>query len=223
MNHLFAPVIFGLAASLCWDSGDFSGGLASRRANVGSVVLTDYTVGLILLVTLALIGKEPVPAPADLARGKMGSAVPVSAVLTAALPVLFSAFAAGLTTLLQLSGFALAGLSIGLISWPQRTTEPPEGITLAVLVGVAFAASSSLSAGCIPPPPSGRWLQHAVFHRCVAPGDATAAQASAASNDRHTPRWCQLGSWMPLAMSCSCSLPTAIVSISPPLFLLSTL
>ncbi len=75
MNHLFAPVIFGLAASLCWGSGDFSGGLASRRANVGSVVLTDYAVGLVLLVTLALIGKEPVPAPVDLLwRGLAGVA-----------------------------------------------------------------------------------------------------------------------------------------------------
>ena len=111
MNHLYAPVIFGLAASLCWGSGDFSGGLASRSANVGSVVLTDYVVGLVLLVALALIGKEPVPAHADLlwgglagvagvigllsfyaalARGKMGIAAPVSAVLTAALPVLWN-------------------------------------------------------------------------------------------------------------------------------------
>jgi hypothetical protein len=60
-THLFAPGIFGLVASLCWDSGDLSGGLASRRAYAGSVVLTDYAVGLVLLVTLALIGKEPIP------------------------------------------------------------------------------------------------------------------------------------------------------------------
>ena len=50
---------FGLAASLCWGSGDFSGGLASRRAYVGSVVLIDYAVGLVLLLTLALIWREP--------------------------------------------------------------------------------------------------------------------------------------------------------------------
>ena len=46
-THLFATVIFGLGASLCWGSGDFSGGLASRRAYAGSVVLTDYAVGLV--------------------------------------------------------------------------------------------------------------------------------------------------------------------------------
>jgi hypothetical protein len=180
MNHLFAPVIFGLAASLCWGSGDFSGGLASRRANVGSVVLTDYAVGLVLLVTLALIGKEPVPVPVDLlwgglagvagvhgllsiyaalARGKMGSAALVSAVLTAALPVLFSAFTTGLPTLPQLGGFALAGLAIGLISCPQRTAEPPKGIGLALLAGCSFGCFSSSSARCIPPPLSGRWPQ----------------------------------------------------------------
>ncbi len=32
-THLFAPVIFGLAASQCRGSGDFSGKLVSRRAN----------------------------------------------------------------------------------------------------------------------------------------------------------------------------------------------
>jgi drug/metabolite transporter (DMT)-like permease len=158
-THLFAPVIFGLAASLCWGSGDFSGGLASRRAYVGSVVLTDYVVGFVLLVTLALLWKEPVPTPLDLlwgglagvagvlgllafysalARGKMGIAAPVSAVLTAALPVLFSAFTAGLPTLLQLGGFVLAGLSIGLISRPQRAEGSPQGIGLAMLAGCGF-------------------------------------------------------------------------------------
>ncbi len=159
MNHLFATVIFGLTASLCWGSGDFSGGLASRRAYTGSVVLTDYAVGLVLLVTLALIGKEPFPDPADLlwgglagvagvlgllsfyaalSKAKMGIAAPVSALLTVALPVLFSAFTVGLPTLLQLGGFVLAGLSIALISRPQRAKGSLQGIGLALMAGCGF-------------------------------------------------------------------------------------
>ena len=159
MNHLFATVIFGLTASLCWGSGDFSGGLASRRAYTGSVVLTDYAVGLVLLVTLALIGKEPFPDSADLlwgglagvagvlgllsfyaalSKAKMGIAAPVSALLTVALPVLFSAFTVGLPTLLQLGGFVLAGLSIALISRPQRAKGSLQGIGLALMAGCGF-------------------------------------------------------------------------------------
>ncbi len=159
MNHIFATVIFGLAASLSWGSGDFSGGLASRRANASSVVLAAYAVGFVLLVMLALIWKEPFPGPSDLlwgglagvagvlgllafysalSRGKMGIAAPVSAVLTAALPVLFSAFTAGLPRLLQLAGFVLALLAIWLISRPQPTKGPPQGIGLALLAGCGF-------------------------------------------------------------------------------------
>jgi drug/metabolite transporter (DMT)-like permease len=159
MNYLFAPVIFGLAASLCWGSGDFSGGLASRRANASSVVIAAYGVGFVLMVTLALIWREPFPAPVDLlwgglagvagvlgllafytalSSGKMGIAAPISAILTATLPVLFSAFTTGLPTLLQLGGFVLALLAIGLISRPEGTTGPQKGIGLAVLAGCGF-------------------------------------------------------------------------------------
>src|SRR5260370_27610555 len=86
MNRSFVTVIFGLAASLCWGSGDFSGGLASRRANASSVVIAAYTVGFVLLVTLALIWKEPFPLPADLLWGALAG---VAGVLC--LPSFFSA------------------------------------------------------------------------------------------------------------------------------------
>src|SRR5581483_3565500 len=61
MNHAFDVVIFGLAASLCWGSGDFNGGLASRRASASSVVIAAYVVGFVLLVALALLWREPFP------------------------------------------------------------------------------------------------------------------------------------------------------------------
>src|SRR5579884_986371 len=69
MNGIFATVIFGLAASLCWGSGDFSGGLASRRTNPTSVVIAAYAVGLVLMVVLALIWHEPLPSLPDIFWG----------------------------------------------------------------------------------------------------------------------------------------------------------
>ena len=159
MSSTFATIVFGLAASLCWGSGDFNGGLASRRANASSVVIAAYAVGFVLLVVLALIWKEPFPAPLDiiwgglaglagatgliafysaLSIGRMGIAAPISAVLTAGLPVIFSAFTEGLPGLLQLGGFVLALLAITLISRPERSKGRPEGIGLALLAGCGF-------------------------------------------------------------------------------------
>ena len=159
MDNLFATVMFGLAASLCWGSGDFSGGLASRRARATSVIIGAYTIGLLLLAALALIWREPFPRPIDLlwgglagvagvlgllafysalATGKMGLAAPVSAILTATLPVLFSIFTTGLPHPLQLGGFALALLAIGLISRPERSEGSLKGIGLALLAGCGF-------------------------------------------------------------------------------------
>jgi drug/metabolite transporter (DMT)-like permease len=159
MSRALATVIFGLAASLCWGSGDFNGGMASRRANATSVVITAYTVGFVLLVGLALIWREPLPSPPDiiwgglagiagamglisfysaLSIGRMGIAAPVSAVLTAGLPVIFSALTQGLPSLLQLGGFVLALLAIVLISRPEGTKGRPAGIGLALLAGCGF-------------------------------------------------------------------------------------
>lgn len=159
MSRVFATVIFGLAASLCWGSGDFNGGLASRRSNSSSVVIAAYAVGFVLLVGLALLWREPFPSLLDmlwgglaglaggvglisfysaLSIGRMGIAAPVSAVLTASLPVLFSALTQGLPSLIQLGGFVLALLAIALISRPERAKGRPEGIGLALLAGCGF-------------------------------------------------------------------------------------
>ena len=82
MNQLFVTIAFGLAASLCWGSGDFSGGLASRRAQASSVVLADYSVGFVLLVLLALIWNEPFPNPSDLLWGGLAGVAGVLGLLS---------------------------------------------------------------------------------------------------------------------------------------------
>lgn len=159
MPHALATIIFGLAASLFWGSGDFSGGLASRKDNASSVVFVAYAVGALLLSMLALIWREPLPSPINvlwgglagivgaiglvafykaLSVGRMGIVAPVSAILTAGLPVIFSAFTQGLPSFLQVGGFVLALFAIGLISRPERAQGRPEGIGLALLAGCAF-------------------------------------------------------------------------------------
>jgi drug/metabolite transporter (DMT)-like permease len=160
MTGIAATVVFGLAAALSWGSSDFCGGLASRRVHATTVVIAGNTVGIALLVASALITSEPFPASVDLlwgglaglagvlgliafytalASGKMGIAAPVSAVLTATLPVLFSALTAALPSLPQLAGFVLALLAIALISRPERADAGrSRGIGLAVLAGCGF-------------------------------------------------------------------------------------
>ncbi len=135
MFHGLSTVAFALAASLTWGAGDFSGGLATRRAQVLSVVVGAYAVGLIMLIALALVWSEPFPTTLDLmwgsvaglagavglvafyqalAVGRMGIVAPIAAMLSAALPVLFGAFFEGLPGPLQLIGFVLLEVSSSL-------------------------------------------------------------------------------------------------------------
>ena len=158
---LFGTVLFGLLASLSWGSGDFSGGLASRRVHVFSVVLAVYVVGVVLLPVLALAWAEPLPSWRDalwgavaglagtvgltafyrsLAIGRMGINAPITSVLAAALPVIFSAISEGLPRPLQMAGFALALLAVALVSRPEKASGRPEGLGLALLAGLGFGS-----------------------------------------------------------------------------------
>ena len=158
---LFGTVLFGLSASLSWGTGDFSGGLASRRAHVFSVVLAAYLVGLLLLPVLALAWSEPLPSWRDalwgataglagtlgltafyrsLAIGRMGINAPITAVLAASLPIIFTAFTQGLPRPLQLAGFVLALLAVALVSRPARASGRPAGLGLALLGGLGFGS-----------------------------------------------------------------------------------
>src|SRR6516162_6635663 len=137
MFHGLSAVAFALAASISWGAGDFSGGFATRRAQVLSVVVGAYTVGLCMLIVLALIWSEPFPSALDLlwggvaglagavglvafyqalSVGRMGIVAPIAAMLSAAIPVLFGSLTEGLPGPLQFIGFVLAFIAVGLIS-----------------------------------------------------------------------------------------------------------
>jgi drug/metabolite transporter (DMT)-like permease len=160
MDFAFLSVLFALSAAAAWGSGDFTGGLASRRAGPFYTVLISYTVGLLALVVVALVRREHFPPSSDLiwgalaglsgmvglgflmrgfVSGRMGIVAPVSAVLAAAIPVIFTAFTEGLPRQLQLLGFGLALTSIWLLSRPERFGGRPAGLGMALLAGLGFS------------------------------------------------------------------------------------
>ena len=161
MFHGLDTVGFALAASLSWGAGDFSGGVATRRAKVLSVVIAAHAIGLMMLIALALIWSEPFPSTLDiiwgsvaglagavgvvafyqsLSVGRMGIVAPITAMLSAAVPVLFGAFFEGLPGPLQLTGFVLALIAVGLISGLGVVKGRPKGLGLAFLAGLGFGS-----------------------------------------------------------------------------------
>jgi drug/metabolite transporter (DMT)-like permease len=150
---------YALAAAVAWGSGDFTGGVVTRRVGPFHTVLLSYAVGLVALAAVALVRGEHLPPPPALvwgavaglsgmvglgflfqgfAGGRMGIVAPVSAVLATALPVLFTAATEGLPRTIQLLGFGLALASIWLLSRPDRIDSRPAGIGLGLLAGLGF-------------------------------------------------------------------------------------
>ncbi len=122
-------------------------------------MLIPYGVSFIILVSAAMIRREPFSQPADLmwgalagilvmagygfllrgfAIGRMGIVAPVSGVLATAIPVIFAAFTEGLPRGLQLLGFGLAIVSIWMHSRPEKSGGRPAGLGMAILAGVGF-------------------------------------------------------------------------------------
>jgi drug/metabolite transporter (DMT)-like permease len=159
MTASFLAAIFALLAAVAWGSGDFTNGLVARQVGPFIAVFVSYHVGLVVLVIVALAGREPLSAPIDLiwgalagisgmaglvfllrgfSAGRMGIVAPVSAVLATTLPVLFAAITEGLPRNLQLAGFGLGLVSIYLLSRPEKLAGRPAGLGMALLAGLGF-------------------------------------------------------------------------------------
>ena len=148
-----------LLAAASWGGGDFSGGVASKRASVFRVVAGAHFVGLLSMLLMAWLTGEPIPPPADLlwgvfagvsgafgiaalykalAVGRMGVIAPVASVVTGIFPVLFSIRTEGLPDRLQMLGFTLALVSIWLVARPNDFVDSQRGLGLAVFAGLMF-------------------------------------------------------------------------------------
>ena len=159
MTNFAAPGL-SLAAAASWGAADFSGGLATKRVNPFGVVVVAHGTGLLFMLLLAFLAQEPVPSRISLlwgmaarlvggiglaalykalAIGKMGVNAPLSAVIAALLPLLFSFSTEGLPRPLQLVGFVLALISIWLIAAQPGASGGREGLGLAVVAGIGFS------------------------------------------------------------------------------------
>jgi len=150
---------YSLAAVLAWGTSDFLGGYATRRANAFLFTTVVNLGGLILVGTLASASHAPFPSGRSaawvlaggtcggaalaifyraLSSGRMGLTAPVAAVLSAAIPTLFSIFTEGLPRAISILGFVFAGIGLWLITRAEDGSTPA-GIGIAVLAGIGFA------------------------------------------------------------------------------------
>ncbi len=158
MPNLVSPGL-SLSAAVSWGAADFSGGIATKAANVFSVVVVAHATGLAFMLLLALLVGEPIPARTSLlwgivaglaggiglaalykalAVGKMGINAPLSSVITAVVPLLFSFSTEGLPHAMQMIGFVLALVSIWLIATQRGAGDGSQGMGLAVVAGIGF-------------------------------------------------------------------------------------
>ena len=150
----------GLASAFFWGAGDFAGGLAGRRASAVRVVLASQLLGMLPLIGLGLVLRQPWPPSSalwlgvvaglagsvglfllylSLARGVMGVAAPLTAVAAGGIPLLVGLLTEGLPGAPQLAGFALALAAIWVIAQPGGAGRlRPGDLWLPLLAGVGF-------------------------------------------------------------------------------------
>jgi drug/metabolite transporter (DMT)-like permease len=156
----YLPAAYALSCVGVWGASDFLGGIGARRANAFLFTAIVHISGLILMGSLALFVRAPLPGHASLfwallagsvggialalfygalASGKMGLTAPIAAVLGAGIPTIATAFAQGFPGYRHVGGFVLAGIGVWLISRTEAGAGRPEGLGMAVLAGVGFA------------------------------------------------------------------------------------
>jgi drug/metabolite transporter (DMT)-like permease len=167
MASITSSALIALAAAACWGGGDFSGGMGVKAASRTGADATEGALRLvvaahsmsfvILCVFLAVRGgwrwsEGPglwalgagVAAGVSLtafymalARGAMGVSAAVSGLLAAAIPAVVSSFLEGRPGVVQLAGFALAGVAIWVIAAGPSPENAEGGTSAAGTMGLA--------------------------------------------------------------------------------------
>jgi drug/metabolite transporter (DMT)-like permease len=158
-------ILFGFLSAISWGAGDFFGGLASRKLGAYRAVLYADFFGLLLILAVLIVYREPLPSAYalinaviggalgsvgllvlyySLTQGQMSIAAPVSALFAAVLPVIVGAITEGFPNMFQLIGFGIALAAVWMISRGD-STEPFRWndfvqLRLPILAGIGFGS-----------------------------------------------------------------------------------
>ena len=160
MDSEALALICGLAAAASFGTGDFCGGVATKKSSVFSVIVISQIVGLALLAGLAVTLGEPIPPGNNLvfgglaglfgtlgltalyiglARGRMGIVAPVSAIVGAVLPIIAGIFMEGVPTGGQLLGLLLGVFAIWYLAGGNGVTPAhARELVMPILAGSGF-------------------------------------------------------------------------------------
>ncbi len=158
--------LLGVATAALFGSGDFFGGLASRRSPALAVTGVVYAVGVVVFAVLLFALRPEAVTSTDLvwgaasglagtvgiialyaalAIGRMSIVAPITAALSGAGPALFDLARGVQLKPVTLAGLALALVAVIIVSTTTGTVEehgmPPLAVALSVLAGASFAAS----------------------------------------------------------------------------------
>ncbi len=142
------PLLLALGSGLAWGTGDFVGGLLTKRLAAPTVLVVSQTSGLIFMAALVVALGEPAPATEYLVYGLLGgvaggiglaalykglavgrmSVVAPTAALSGAVPVVVGLVQGERPAALQLAGMVVAGTGILLaVRAPEPDVATPGG------------------------------------------------------------------------------------------------
>jgi len=156
-------ILFGLGAALSWGTGDFTGGLASRKTGAYRAVFYSEIIGVFFLLIFLGVSREAFPdlracllallAGAvgtfglillyhSMTLGLMSISAPVSALLAAVLPVVVGSFREGLPKLPIFVGFGFALAAVWLVSQSEGGVKDIlshlSDLKLPLMAGIGF-------------------------------------------------------------------------------------
>ena len=156
-------IFAGLASALIWGTGDFVGGVATRRSSQFKVVALSALAGICVIIPAAILAGESFPSGETiawslaagisgaigiaalyqgLARGEAATVAPTSAVVAAAVPVLIGSVLESLPAPADMIGILFGLVGIWLVSSTSSDRQVParSGMTLGILAGAGFGA-----------------------------------------------------------------------------------